>query len=417
MDRRAFLRTTALHPWPPPSPGPHVWAGSTAGQPVARVRGHHSRGDPEPLGRDPRLGAPAPGRGHRLPQDPRAHLERQCRESASSPDPRYGAGSSSRSGPPEPAPVLEVVSRIATRDRHVDLTLRAAPRRRIRGAPAVPRAHDLIRTDGIVEATAREITQTAGTDMEKARALYEWIVENTFRDPKVRGCGLGDIQTMLETKNLGGKCADLNALFVGFARLAWASPLATSTASGSPTRPTSRAWVGAATSRRPSTAAPSSTAPAGAGSGGPGRRAQGRARGKGGRPAARRTPGREGPRQAVRRLGDELDGVQLRPRCEAPGSDTAGVPHVSAGRDRRRGATAWTRTSSATRSNGARSPSRVGPPTFECRRPGSRRPGRVALRPSSGPPRTLRDREDVVRDASRPSAKSSNRRVRMLRKT
>ena len=79
---------------------------------------------------------------------------------------------------------------------------------------------ELIRTDGIVEATAREITQTAGTDMEKARALYEWIVENTFRDPKVRGCGLGDIQSMLETKNLGGKCADLNALFVGFARVA-----------------------------------------------------------------------------------------------------------------------------------------------------------------------------------------------------
>ena len=77
---------------------------------------------------------------------------------------------------------------------------------------------DLIRTDGIVEATAREITKAARTDVEKARALYEWIVDNTFRDPKVKGCGLGDIQTMLETKNLGGKCADLNALFVGFAR-------------------------------------------------------------------------------------------------------------------------------------------------------------------------------------------------------
>ena len=79
-------------------------------------------------------------------------------------------------------------------------------------------ASDLIRTDGIVEATAREITKAAKTDVEKARALYEWIVDNTFRDPKVKGCGLGDIQTMLETRNLGGKCADLNALFVGFAR-------------------------------------------------------------------------------------------------------------------------------------------------------------------------------------------------------
>jgi transglutaminase-like putative cysteine protease len=56
--------------------------------------------------------------------------------------------------------------------------------------------------------------------MDKARAIYEWIVENTFRDPKVRGCGTGDIRTMLDSKNLGGKCADLNALFVGLARAA-----------------------------------------------------------------------------------------------------------------------------------------------------------------------------------------------------
>jgi transglutaminase-like putative cysteine protease len=34
----------------------------------------------------------------------------------------------------------------------------------------------------------------------------------------VRGCGTGDIRYMLESGNLGGKCADLNALFVGMAR-------------------------------------------------------------------------------------------------------------------------------------------------------------------------------------------------------
>ena len=36
----------------------------------------------------------------------------------------------------------------------------------------------------------------------------------------MRGCGVGDIRAMLETGNLGGKCADLNALFVGLARAA-----------------------------------------------------------------------------------------------------------------------------------------------------------------------------------------------------
>ena len=75
-------------------------------------------------------------------------------------------------------------------------------------------------TDGIVKETAMQATKGANTDLEKARAIYEWIVENTYRNPKTRGCGLGDIRFLLETKDLGGKCADLNALYVGLARAA-----------------------------------------------------------------------------------------------------------------------------------------------------------------------------------------------------
>jgi transglutaminase-like putative cysteine protease len=73
-------------------------------------------------------------------------------------------------------------------------------------------------TDGIVKETALKATAGATTDIDKARAIYEWVVDNTFRDPKVRGCGRGDIRMMLETGDLGGKCADLNALYVGMAR-------------------------------------------------------------------------------------------------------------------------------------------------------------------------------------------------------
>ena len=80
------------------------------------------------------------------------------------------------------------------------------------------RPTQLLPTDGIVRKTALEAIKGARTDVEKARKLYEWIVANTFREPKVQGCGEGDIKTMLETGNLGGKCADLNALFVGMAR-------------------------------------------------------------------------------------------------------------------------------------------------------------------------------------------------------
>jgi transglutaminase-like putative cysteine protease len=116
-------------------------------------------------------------------------------------------------------PVLTLVSRVTTVDYAANLK-----------APTVPPPADmrtlshflrptrLIPTDGIVRTTANAITKDAGTDIEKARAIYDWIVDNTFRDPKTRGCGLGDIRFMLESKDLGGKCADLNALYVGLAR-------------------------------------------------------------------------------------------------------------------------------------------------------------------------------------------------------
>lgn len=116
---------------------------------------------------------------------------------------------------------LTLVSRFATRarDHAVDL---APSRGVVREDPAVLRLNlqptDLIPTDGIVRETAREITRGAKSDLDKARAIYEWVVDNTYREPTVRGCGWGDIKSMLETKNFGGKCGDLNAMFVGLAR-------------------------------------------------------------------------------------------------------------------------------------------------------------------------------------------------------
>jgi transglutaminase-like putative cysteine protease len=118
-------------------------------------------------------------------------------------------------------PVLTVTSRIATKNYAVDLSaVSKAPKGDQADLEHFLRPTKLLPTDGIVKTTATEITKGTKTDVEKARAIYEWIVENTFRNPKTRGCGLGDIRFMLETKDLGGKCADLNALFVGLARAA-----------------------------------------------------------------------------------------------------------------------------------------------------------------------------------------------------
>lgn len=116
-------------------------------------------------------------------------------------------------------PVLDVVSTVRTRNRAIDLQHKTTPAPLSEAERAYyTRATELLPTDGIVRDTAEDIVRGRHDDEARARALYEWIVQNTVRDPKTRGCGTGDIRAILESGNLGGKCADLNALYVGLAR-------------------------------------------------------------------------------------------------------------------------------------------------------------------------------------------------------
>ncbi len=114
---------------------------------------------------------------------------------------------------------LNVTSSASARNRRVNLNgpglakpLSAEERMRFT-APT-----DLIPTDGIVRDTAISIVKGATSDVEKARRIYDWVVDSTERNPETRGCGLGDIASMLTMGDLTGKCADLNSLYVGLAR-------------------------------------------------------------------------------------------------------------------------------------------------------------------------------------------------------
>ena len=120
--------------------------------------------------------------------------------------------------PGQSQPFAEVTSRVATQNRAVDWSRRTGAAESADTLHFYTRATALLPTDGIVRETALKATQGARTDVQKVRAIYDWVVANTYREPKVRGCGEGDIATLLETGDLGGKCADLNALFVGLCR-------------------------------------------------------------------------------------------------------------------------------------------------------------------------------------------------------
>jgi transglutaminase-like putative cysteine protease len=115
----------------------------------------------------------------------------------------------------EAVPVVEIVSRTMTRDRAraPRATTLSAAERRLYTSPTA-----LIPTDGIVKRTSDRIVGDVSSDEAKARAIYKWVVENTYRNPSTRGCGKGDVVAMLNSGDLGGKCADINALYVGLVR-------------------------------------------------------------------------------------------------------------------------------------------------------------------------------------------------------
>ncbi|MEZ0360449.1 MAG: transglutaminase domain-containing protein [Hydrogenobacter sp.] len=114
---------------------------------------------------------------------------------------------------------LEVIFDVEYTSRSVDLGKLPENNSRIPDEVSLflkPTEH--IQTDGIVKEYADKITSKSRNQIEKVKAIYNWVVENTFRDPKVQGCGTGDVKSMLETGYFGGKCTDINSLFVALCR-------------------------------------------------------------------------------------------------------------------------------------------------------------------------------------------------------
>ena len=68
-----------------------------------------------------------------------------------------------------------------------------------------------------VKAKAIEVTEGKATDLERARAIYDWVIANMNRNEDVKGCGEGDVCALLDT-TMSGKCTDINSMFVALCR-------------------------------------------------------------------------------------------------------------------------------------------------------------------------------------------------------
>ena len=114
--------------------------------------------------------------------------------------------------------------------RYVTFSFKASSFERKRGThstaePAIPeyikpflKETKFIPTGGEVRKIALKATKGKTTIAEKHKAIYDWVVENTKRDPSVKGCGTGIVEKVLAKRS--GKCTDLSSVYVALARAA-----------------------------------------------------------------------------------------------------------------------------------------------------------------------------------------------------
>ena len=80
------------------------------------------------------------------------------------------------------------------------------------------RPDHLVPLDQRIRELAIEVTAGRTTDLDKARAIYDYVLANMKYDKSGTGWGNGDLYWACETKR--GNCTDFHALFIGLARSA-----------------------------------------------------------------------------------------------------------------------------------------------------------------------------------------------------
>ena len=74
----------------------------------------------------------------------------------------------------------------------------------------------LVPLDERIRQLANQVTQGKKTDLEKARAIYDYVVDTMSYDKSGTGWGNGDIYWACDAKR--GNCTDFHALFIGLNR-------------------------------------------------------------------------------------------------------------------------------------------------------------------------------------------------------
>ncbi|AXS80384.1 transglutaminase-like domain-containing protein [Dechloromonas sp. HYN0024] len=113
---------------------------------------------------------------------------------------------------------LQLTTLVTTADRHFDVTKRTVAPERDDILHRNLQASQLIPNDGLAFQLGERILGRIKDPVAQAKAIYEWVVDNTIYDPTLPGCGSGDVRQQLIQGQYGGRSADINGLFVSICR-------------------------------------------------------------------------------------------------------------------------------------------------------------------------------------------------------
>jgi transglutaminase-like putative cysteine protease len=115
-------------------------------------------------------------------------------------------------------PKLEIVSPFAVQNRQFDITRRGEIAERTEILRHCLQPATQMPIDGIVRRTAEQAIGRIKDPLAQAKAIYDWVVENTVYDPQAQNFGHTNIARLLEDGRPAGRSVEISLLFVGLCR-------------------------------------------------------------------------------------------------------------------------------------------------------------------------------------------------------
>ena len=113
---------------------------------------------------------------------------------------------------------FQVRTLVTTADRHFDVAKRTVAPEREDILRRNLQSSQLIPNDGLAHQLGERIVGRIKDPVAQAKAVYDWVVDNTIYDPASPGCGGGNVSQQLIRGTYGGRSADINGLFVALCR-------------------------------------------------------------------------------------------------------------------------------------------------------------------------------------------------------